>query len=585
MKKVKIRLIVCLTLIVVSITLGGVIQEYKSQTATNSEGVLSVRADPIIVIRNNSAFEIYTSIGDGSEVFPYVLKDLIIDGNSQSDTCIDIQNTNAHFIIQNCTLYDGDYGIHCQNVSNGQFLGNRIYSSGVGIYLEYTNQCQALDNIIKYCDVGIYYERTFFHTAKHNVLNYNNIGLETEYTYYLTAENNTCNHITGGQSFYLWGVNHSIFTGNYAINCSAGQGFYIDDSCWNNTFTANYVSNCSYGVYMVDNCKYNWFISNEVHYTLDGYGWQIGGSGELCSYNWFITNGAYHTQSSTGFYLENAPHCILNGNVANYNGDDGIHLEVNTYNTTLLVNVAFNNSNYGIHLEDELNTLISNSADNNTQTGIFLEYSDNNFLTTNTANGNLAHGIYLHHSNHNNLSLNTAYQNGIYGFFIEDSDNNNVSWNVAHENPTAVIESGAGDNIVANNSHVAAILTGGTFTPAIGDTNTLFNFTVIYTDIDNNRPFEVNVVVGGVKYALAKQIATDNDYKDGCVYTLLTALPKGPTVIYFEAYDITWVVTTGSTAGPNVKSTGGIPGFEMLFILAGLVVIGILHRNRRNQDF
>ncbi|MHA1234897.1 MAG: hypothetical protein ACTSQL_07400, partial [Promethearchaeota archaeon] len=79
--------------------------------------------------------------GSGTSIDPYIIEDLVIDGES-SGSCISISSSNIYFKIENCTLYnsggnDGDAGILLLNVRNGQLLNNSASNNWVGIHLHY----------------------------------------------------------------------------------------------------------------------------------------------------------------------------------------------------------------------------------------------------------------------------------------------------------------------------------------------------------------------------------------------------------------------------------------------------------------
>ncbi len=84
--------------------------------------------------------------GDGSAADPYVIEDLVIDGEHYS-YCIQIWDTTAHFIIRNCTFYFGylgmtGNGIELKNVMNGlifncSFVGKMDYGI-LSSYSQYT---------------------------------------------------------------------------------------------------------------------------------------------------------------------------------------------------------------------------------------------------------------------------------------------------------------------------------------------------------------------------------------------------------------------------------------------------------------
>lgn len=73
-----------------------------------------------------------------------------------------------------------------------------------------------------------------------------------------------------------------------------------------------------------------------------------------------------------------------------------------------------------------LNSIINNIASNNTDLGIYLDNARNNTLINNTANYNNK-GIYLFlESDYNILINNTANNNEIHGFYLIESSHNNT---------------------------------------------------------------------------------------------------------------------------------------------------------------
>ena len=56
--------------------------------------------------------------GYGNFTHPYIIEDIVME-LSGSGTCITIQNSNAYFRIENCSLSNAQYGIILTDVSNG----------------------------------------------------------------------------------------------------------------------------------------------------------------------------------------------------------------------------------------------------------------------------------------------------------------------------------------------------------------------------------------------------------------------------------------------------------------------------------
>jgi hypothetical protein len=89
--------------------------------------------------------------------------------------------------------------------------------------------------------------------------------------------------------------------------------------------------------------------------------------------------------------------------------------------------------------------------------------------------------------------------------------------------------------------------------PTSGYQNTLFNFGVTYTDIDNNPPVQMDVIINGTTYSMEKQNPSDVDYTDGCLYQYLTFLQPAAHnyTYYFNCYDGMFIDTT--TIYSNIK--------------------------------
>ncbi len=69
-------------------------------------------------------------------------------------------------------------------------------------------------------------------------------------------------------------------------------------------------------------------------------------------------------------------------------------------------------------------------------------------------------------------------------------------------------------------------------TPPYGLNTTIFNFTCIYTDINNNTPAFINLTLNGQEYQMIPANASDTDVTDGKLYYINMTLPSG--VYYFN---------------------------------------------------
>ncbi|MFX0133993.1 MAG: C25 family cysteine peptidase, partial [Candidatus Hodarchaeota archaeon] len=94
---------------------------------------------------------------------------------------------------------------------------------------------------------------------------------------------------------------------------------------------------------------------------------------------------------------------------------------------------------------------------------------------------------------------------------------------------------------------------------------TLFRFSVIYTDVDNNAPEYINININSSTYPMIKQDYMDNNYMDGCLYLFDSILNEiGTYNYYFECYDGNNIDIDGPYSGPTVEKMIGI--FDDLYI-------------------
>ncbi len=519
MKKTKLLVIFSLVALFTTTIVSLNIHPIRSTTETISDKPVTIRVGTIGIYANGD-FATYASSGNGSASSPWIIENLIVNGNG-SGYIFEIDATTDHFIIRHCVLFNTTTtAVYCFQVDNGAFINNTITGVGTAIEIQDGSNFQVINNTL--------------------TLNTGN-GVETnDYVNYVDVVNNTITH-NGGYGIYLWGHNNSVITEN-TIKNNTNSGMVLDNLCVNNTITYNTLDNNTRGLEIQDRSNYN-----------------------RIKYNTMNNNSEY------GIYLDHRQnnYTIFLNNTANYNVDTGFYSDENSHNT--LINNTFNgNDYYGIHLgSSSLNfTLINNEASHNRLSGIYVE-CPNNTLTLNTANNNeQEHGIHLEYSDNNNLTLNTANNNFMCGIFVEDSDNNTVTWNVLHENGVSVLPSGTSSgNVIVNNSAIAASLANG----YIAGEGT-YTFVVIYTDIDNLAPFSIRVVIDGTPYDMNKSVPSDNTYTDGCTYTFSIALAQAPQGYYFEAYDITHRVTH-----TPVPDGGGIPGFSLLMLLIPLLGLSLVY--------
>ncbi len=84
-----------------------------------------------------------------------------------------------------------------------------------------------------------------------------------------------------------------------------------------------------------------------------------------------------------------------------------------------------------------------------------------------------------------------------------------------------------------------------------GNQKTIFKFTVIYKDLDNNRPVFVKIIINGIQFFMEKTDPNDNDYTDGCMYQFLSLLAPS-----LEAYRYSFEWSDGSFTNATITFNG-----------------------------
>ena len=324
--------------------------------------------------------------------------------------------------------------------------------------------------------------------------------------------------------------------------------------------------------------------------------------------NGFMVKGAGGMYYFAGIYLFNADHCAVSDNIIMLNKYNiGINLDSSS-NNTLANNTASNNSN-GIMLRSSSNNVITDNIASNNYIGINLDSSSNNTLTNNIASNNDITGIHLESSSYNAITNNTASSNGRDGIFLESSSYNAITNNTASSNYAAIYLYSSSNNmltgnIVSNNANGVDLRYSSNNTIFLNtftdNTDSIYDYSYHSTNIWNSTS-EITYTykgkthknylgnywddytgsdadrdgIGDTPYSI------DSDHHD---YPLSDA-DDYPLMETWKNYftEITPITPITPEEKPEIP-TGeekGVPGFEVLFALAGLLAIAYILRRCR----
>lgn len=220
---------------------------------------------------NSTAFGEDWCSGNGSLNNPYIIENVIIDGQN-SENCIEIRNSNVYFIIRNCILNNAKWealraGIYLYNVMNGKIINNTCSNSDSGICLFYGDYINITENfLLDNGYSGIELESFNDHNIISNNIAINNnqhgIRVKGDSDFNTITENIVEGHIYSG-ILIQGGSNNNNVSRNTAINNNPLWGIWIYNSDFN-TIEDNLVSNNGqHGIYIEESNNNN-IVDNKI---------------------------------------------------------------------------------------------------------------------------------------------------------------------------------------------------------------------------------------------------------------------------------------------------------------------------------
>ncbi len=225
-----------------------------------------------IQIHSDVGFETLNLEGDGTEMQPYILEDLVIDTNNLIG--ISVKGTTKHFIIQNCTISSSgtgislinllngtatihnnslinndDYGIYLDNASSSlisqNYCNNSFYG---GIHVQYSNSCEILSN---FCEEMYWEGITALFTDGNTIIGDNicrncSTGILVFYSSEVSISNNT-NYYNRHDGIEIWRSTNSTLYGNNCSFSSTGIRFTESNQ---SLINYNYLTQNHCGLYL-----------------------------------------------------------------------------------------------------------------------------------------------------------------------------------------------------------------------------------------------------------------------------------------------------------------------------------------------
>ena len=397
-----------------------IILDYSNETPLIKDNLeISVSLGKIHIDNNwTDAKSAGICTGNGTYSEPYIIEDLLIDGGG-SESCIRIENSNAFFRIENCTLYNSgknfiNAGIRLSYVNNAHLIDNNCSFNEKGILLRNSNNNTISGNIIINNDWGIYLWNSDHNTILENTENTEQSNSRYGIKLYDSNNNKILTNILNS-GIWLDGVNNNI-SGNMMDKC--GLGIYPGN-------TENFYSQNIDTTNLINGKPLYYYINEEY---LEPNNFTNAGQIILVSCKNSLIVNLNVSYSDTGISLINSNNNTIRGNTVNNNHRDGLYL--------------FGGGN---------NNISNNIVSYNNEYGILLEYSSDNIFLENNVSYNNYHGFDCYRLENSFISGNDINHNKNYGIYFINCINNTITGNSLIGNEKCFNEVHSEDNVFKNN--------------------------------------------------------------------------------------------------------------------------------------
>ncbi len=360
--------------------------EAKSLERSLKESSELVKHTPITVIGNDDFFTKAESegwAGNGTEKNPFIIENYDINANGAGNAIM-ISNTDLHFMIRNCTVYNAIWlsnpflageGIAVYNASNGVIVNNTAFSNdGDGIDLQITTNMIVRDNeALSNYDDGIHITESNGVLVEDNTVSTNqDDGIYVEGNSRKNIIRNNVINLNTKYSINTFHTRNNEIINNEIIRSKAG---IISSHCDGMLIKDNRIQSSDYGIFLLENNRSE-VDSNEI--SGGEYGLYTSSAGN----NIFTNNTIISSEFTGASFTLSSDRNYINNNTISANGRYGIYIS-SSINNKLNNNTIFSNEWVGITIfKSNSNTFRYNNISRNS-IGIDISESRKNLIYNN----------------------------------------------------------------------------------------------------------------------------------------------------------------------------------------------------------
>ncbi len=339
----------------------------------------SVRAGSTIRINGDSELvamaSAYNWSGNGTSSDPYIISGYSIDAHG-AGAAFYVGNTTLYFVIENSYFHNATYGVHLYHVQHAILLNNNISNnSKIGVFVDSSHNVSMYSNEL-YRD-GIYIKGTKAVFAEQDIPSNNTVNGKPVYYYY----------------------------GKYNINVSASAGEVIIADSQKVSISSLNISSSTLGVEVVYSSDVTISDSIIEHVSLNAvYVYQSSGV--------VVKTSRISYSESNGVYLSYVSDSTVINNTLDHEQSAGVGLYYASNNLIKSNRYYGNGMGLALYYSDN-NTLENGVVDSSAGDGVYLSYSDYNFMMGYSVKGSV-HAIHVYNSRHNIFYSNALLDDGFY---------------------------------------------------------------------------------------------------------------------------------------------------------------------------